>query len=831
MTSVVFLLAIVWLGLVLDDEFSLSRGDLPLRLAAAVVLGSLVGTWLVFLLAWCLGFHLGTILGATGLILLFDLASWRRGRDRAWFRRLLSLDREFWRSFGPLVVLITAAFVFGVWRNADGDILFRGNFTDMGFHMGTVSAFLEQSAFPPFNPQSAGAKLSYHFMSDFFAAILCRGGFSLFYSLKVPMVLWAFALGSLACSVFSVVLRHRVAAICASVLFFLGHIGVFNLAFGLAGYPVGNGALTPLSWDSLEDHLTFPYFNFLNVLVDYFQPQLPFLFGFPLAALLLLFLFRQFVHREPAGRSNYFALGLVAFLPLFHMHTFLVLAPLVVLALATGRTVPAEPPGGPGGGPASSAPGRAPRWTGLWRQGWRPRSVLIMAATLLLAGAVILLQFAFLLSQPKAAGFSGFDVPARLGALAEIPDFLHAQRLWFWIRAAGPPFILGLAGFALPSNLRCRARDPDGRSRLALLILFVVTSGYFVLINFYRFTPSWGDSNKLFLYWDLVLCLYAGRLLAGWWERSRFGRGAAVSALLLGAVLPSAVEIGVRFWRPPSVLFTAGDQVAADWIRLNTPPDAIFLTANSYLHYVPALAGRRVVNGAYTRETGFADASVEKTVARAFQEADPQLITALRVTHIMVGPDEREHYHINRTLLARRHRLVFEQVSRGQRYSVYEARVITPAARAREREEEAARGFVWLSELDPDSVTQFGALRFDESFDMGPLTLAGKVYASGLGTHAPSEIRYELGGRYAAFEAELGLDDSQLGGPGSIVFKIEVDGRVAFTSGLRTAGLPPLPVRVDVADAQTLRLLVEDAGDGNHCDHADWAGARLIKKR
>jgi hypothetical protein len=45
------------------------------------------------------------------------------------------------------------------------------------------------------------------------------------------------------------------------------------------------------------------------------------------------------------------------------------------------------------------------------------------------------------------------------------------------------------------------------------------------------------------------------------------------------------------------------------------------------------------------------------------------------------------------------------------------------------------------------------------------------------------------------------------------------------------AGAPPQQVKVDVTGAKTLTLIVGDAGDGNHCDHADWAGARLVRKR
>lgn len=808
MISVLFLCSILWLGFVLDEELALTRGDFPLRLAAAGMLGCFWGTWLVYLLAWCFGFHVPVLLGATGIILLGNSWAWRnRRRDFIWFSSLFRLNRPFWRVYWVFPAVVTAFFVFGLWTDRDGNIFYQGNFTDLAFHMGTVSAFLEQTRFPPLNPQSAAAKLSYHFMADFFSAILCKGGFTLYNALKLPMVGFAFALAALLCHFFDQLLKARTAAVCACVLFLFGHIGVFNLIYGLAGYPVGNIPLSFRSWTGIEDHLTFPYFNFLNVLVDFFQPQLAFLFGFPFALLILLLLFRKFSRAEPTDAATYFLIGAVALLPLFHMHSFLVLAPLTALTLLAEWWKPPQ-----------AAPSGRPFW----------QHPAMKAGAVLVAAVAVALQFAFILSQKKTAGFSGFDVTARLAALNEIPDFLHAKRLWYWIRVAGLPFILGLAGFFLPPTFQCRARDPGRRANLALLACFAVTSGFFVIINFYRFTPSWGDSNKFFLYWDLLLCLYAGRLLARMWAASRSLKALACLLLALGSVVPFVVEWQLRIRRGPSTLFTASEKVTADWIRLNTPRDAVFLTANSYTHYVTALAGRRVVNGSYTRETGFADDEIEHQVAQAFRQANPGLITGVKVTHMVIGPEEKNAYHVSRAAMTRWHKLLFEQSTHGQRYSVYEVRDVSPEEFAEDRRKQDLRGYVWLSELDPASVKQFGTLQFDESFDLTTLTLDGVMYPAGLGTHAPSDIRYELNGKYASFESDIGVDDTERGGPGSVVFRVSVDDKIVYSSHVMRAGAPRESVKIDLTGANVLHLIADDAGDGNHGDHADWAGAKLI---
>jgi NPCBM/NEW2 domain len=822
MISIVFLLSIVWLGFVLDAEFGITGGDFLVRLAAAITLGCFWSAWLVYLLAWCSsGLHLWTVIDALGLILLFNFYAWRTWRrDFAWFSSLLTFDRRFWRTYFIFPVVVTALFIFGVWISREGDILYQGNFTDLAFHMSTTSAFLEQSAFPPLNPQFAPAKLSYHFMADFFAAILCRGGFSLFYGMKAPMVLFAFSLSALTCHFFHVILKRSQAAVYACILFLFGHVGFFNLVYGLAGHPVGNGPLSLGSWSQVEDHLIYPYFNFLNVVIDFFEPQPPFLYGFPLALLALLILFRKYSRPAPTDRGTYFVIALVALLPLFHMHSFLVLAPLLALFLlsegwlgpifATARD--------PGAYPAAPDPDFCGR-------------VSVKVVAVMLAGLAVVLQFAFILSQRKAPGFSAFDVGDRLGALPEIPTFLHAQRLWFWIRAAGMPFVLGLTGFFLAPTFQVRRQDADRRVNLALLALFAITSGYFVLINFYRFTPNWGDSNKFFLYWDLLLCLYAGRLLARLAAASRPLKAAAWVLLLLGAIIPTALELSMRWQRGPSTLFTACDRATADWIRQHTPPDAVFLTANTYTHYVPALAGRRVVNGSYTRETGFADDAIEALVSRAYREANPAVISTVPVNYLVVGPDEMGRYHVSRAAMARRQKLIYEENCRGLRYAVYEVRPVSPEQLAEDQKQSEAKGYVWLSELDPASVQQFGNLQYDESFNQTPLTLNGKTYAAGLGTHAPSEIKFELNGKYQAFQSDLGVDDSEIGSVASVIFRVNVDGKIVYSSDVLKAGAPHQTVNLDLTGAQMLTLLVEDAGDGNHNDHADWAEARLVAKK
>jgi hypothetical protein len=416
--------------------------------------------------------------------------------------------------------------------------------------------------------------------------------------------------------------------------------------------------------------------------------------------------------------------------------------------------------------------------------------------------------------------------------LTEIPNVLHLQRLWYWIRAAGVPLLLGLPGVWMSLRLWRRGPEQDRRREFGLFVLLAVSGFYFGVINFYRFSPNWGDSNKFFLYLDLVLCLYAGRLLSLFWKKS-LGLGIFACVLVsLGSVIPSAIEWTERYGRVPEYLFRAGDRLVAEWIRINTPKDAVFLTANTTVHLVPALAGRRAVNGAYTRATGYADGEIEQLVAKAYRESDASLIKNVLVTHIFAGPEEDGLYHVDRAALGRRYKMIYDQSCRGVRYSIYDTTEPGTGETPPEQAYGDPRSYVWLSALEPSFAQQtFSTLKFDQSVDQTPLILNGRTYAFGLGTHADSEIRFNLGGAYSFFESDIGLDDNQIGGIGCVTFAVWVDDKKVYESRVMHAGDKAESVKVDVSGASTLKLVVAAAADNNHCDHADWAAARVLLKK
>ena len=134
----------------------------------------------------------------------------------------------------------------------------------------------------------------------------------------------------------------------------------------------------------------------------------------------------------------------------------------------------------------------------------------------------------------------------------------------------------------------------------------------------------------------------------------------------------------------------------------------------------------------------------------------------------------------------------------------------------------------YLSDLTWASATVgWGTIGKDVSIKGNPLTLAGVVYPKGIGTHAVSDILYNLNGHYGSFLSEIGIDDEVLG-RGSVDFQVLADGSLIYDSGIVLGTTTPKAINLNVSGVNQLTLHVGDAGDGIDYDHADWAGARLL---
>lgn len=149
----------------------------------------------------------------------------------------------------------------------------------------------------------------------------------------------------------------------------------------------------------------------------------------------------------------------------------------------------------------------------------------------------------------------------------------------------------------------------------------------------------------------------------------------------------------------------------------------------------------------------------------------------------------------------------------------------------------------YLSDLEWVSANSGnGPVRKDQSTSDREICLFGQdgekvTYEKGLGTHAPSEIIYDIkDAGYDRLSAVIGIDynmglaDGADQGVGSVSFRIYFNDETdpVFDSGVMGCTTPGKEVSLELTpDVERIRLVV-DQGNVNWCDHANWADAKFI---
>lgn len=135
---------------------------------------------------------------------------------------------------------------------------------------------------------------------------------------------------------------------------------------------------------------------------------------------------------------------------------------------------------------------------------------------------------------------------------------------------------------------------------------------------------------------------------------------------------------------------------------------------------------------------------------------------------------------------------------------------------------------VWLDQLDLSVATQgFGTPQKNKSVDGNAITIAGKSFEHGFGTHAESSLFVQLDGKANSFTAQVGIDDEIKGHEPAVEFVIYGDKVKLWSSGIMRLGDAPKLCSVRLTGVKRLELVVTDGGNGNYYDHADWADAKF----
>jgi hypothetical protein len=633
--ALLVLVVAAWFGVVLIRR---PLADLcPVeRAAAGAVVGLALFTWLLYWAAAAFGLGPGTILATVAAFGAGALLLGPPGRPAA-HPEPASADRRPGRTGWLVFVIAGGWWIARIFRRAAywrPEGMFTGsihNYGDITSHLGMVLAFAHGQNFPPESHIFAGTRLSYPFLANLLPAALVRGGMEVTQAMALEGVILAVAFAICLAALGTDLTGSRRAGTLGALLFLLNGGWGFAYFFwhwiGLGGFRL----------DPSRDYTYLPEARifWLNPLIGVHLSQRPFLFGFPLAALIFLCWWRGVRAQGQSARAAFVLAGLLSgMLSLFHTTTFLVVA---CLGLLLGLIF------------------------------WRPRDWVAWGLVMTAVAAPAIVWLA-----PSGDRLGLGAVAAALGwppQVQSVGRFFYRHFgwekgpdnvAWFWFKN------LGLFPVAFGMALAARRIDPVLRRFTAPFALC------FLVPNVMSLTMWLWDNTKYMVYWPLV----GGPLVALFLIRAaeggrRWRRGVAVgvgaSLILSGALDVFRYGAGLNGEYHE---FTRDDARVAELLRAETAPRAVILAAPT--HNSPVfLAGRKLVLGYPGHlwplgiEYGERERDVRSMLAGDGRAAD--LVRAYGVTHALIGDLERRHFGANQAFFEGR----YPKIAQVGPYAVY----------------------------------------------------------------------------------------------------------------------------------------------------------------
>ena len=161
-------------------------------------------------------------------------------------------------------------------------------------------------------------------------------------------------------------------------------------------------------------------------------------------------------------------------------------------------------------------------------------------------------------------------------------------------------------------------------------------------------------------------------------------------------------------------------------------------------------------------------------------------------------------------------------------WQLYELEIIGPGMGDIDQYKPSDRHYLQLSNAKAVKIG-WSSAKQDRSVTGGELKVAGEKFSHGIGTHAFSEIIYDLSDKeYKRFYSKVGHNDG--GRDTYLTFEVHLDREKVFDSGDMKKGDPAKSLDISVEGADELKLIVTNGRDGKpEGDHADWGNAFFVK--
>ncbi|GIW96044.1 MAG: hypothetical protein KatS3mg110_4085 [Pirellulaceae bacterium] len=133
------------------------------------------------------------------------------------------------------------------------------------------------------------------------------------------------------------------------------------------------------------------------------------------------------------------------------------------------------------------------------------------------------------------------------------------------------------------------------------------------------------------------------------------------------------------------------------------------------------------------------------------------------------------------------------------------------------------------SKLPDELLAPLRAPRFNETFDGGPIRLAGRTWYKGLALHSYNEVTYRLPEGYRYFRATIGTDEQRVeNATGSVECRVVLDGKVVWQQNFAVPG-QVTQVEIPLGGARRLTIVADYGAGGDAGDYLYVTDARLTQ--
>ncbi len=614
------------------------------ELSFSLLIGTVITSWVIFLLA----LYLKSLSISVVFFMVFSciLYSYDNKTIKEIMRRtkksmhywLTKTSRLEWIMY-IIIILVSFTLIMRVSLFTHNGEVYASNgpWSDMAFQISMMRSFSKSNNFPPRLPLYYGIKMRYHFMPDFYSAVLDLFGLGVVESLQLPSFLY---LSIIFILFYRIIIRfYSRLRIKKKHLVYIGLISLILLSLSggfqflnfIRDYKHNNPYNIPLlkfylyiNKDYSCDGTNNAYLiNFLQAIVA----KKAAVIGFALFMMFLLILIEVFINKKELSNKEYFLLGLILGLTLLFRHeTFVASVVLFSFFLL------------------------------LYYKKIGVKSVISFFIPLLMTS---LPEYMY------TRGGSAIEfMPGWMLDRFAIKDFFS---LWLFNLGVLPFLVIStLILFYINNKKRSMNKKESTNKRKgrrinnkrnygvvkdSMFTLLIPTILIFLLFNFIKVPKGAWDNVLFFTTVQVVLIIYASYSLYVLLFNNKIFLKLLGVVLML--VLISTGLLLIPFWSHRYLMFSNYDLKISNFIIKNTRPNSVFLCSSRHNHPL-ILTGRNI----FLSYQGWLWAwninfTTRENIRRFIYESNdyPRVRDVLdyyNITHIYIGNYEMEEYNINK---------------------------------------------------------------------------------------------------------------------------------------------------------------------------------------